>query len=163
MGCVTVRRDEGSGMAFPRSLLKPGDSALVLFAAGFHGAQDALWIADAGLEADCVDIDDRKLDEMAAEYPATWRFTAMDVFDFAEAAEAAGERWDVVSIDCPTNLFDRCAEHMKLWCALARKAVILGVGQATEVAMPPGWRTTDIRQRSGFAGGVYWLVAEPRA
>lgn len=165
MGSVTLEqiRDVGSGESYPTKVLEGCESALVLFAAAFLGKQDAFWIAEAGLQADCVDIDEARLAQMADLYPGDWFFTVMDVFEFAEAAKEAGQQWDVVSIDCPTGLFSKCAEEVGLWCGLARHAVILGHGGASSRApLPRGWRLTDWRKRSSFMGGVYWAVLEKK-
>jgi hypothetical protein len=51
-------RDDGRGDVFPRGLLRPTDTALCLFAAGFLGANDVYWLYEAGLqEVTCVDTD----------------------------------------------------------------------------------------------------------
>lgn len=142
---------------YPRHLLVGCESALVLFAAAFHGQQDAVWMAEAGLRATCVDIDEERLGEMEAAYPSSWEFVPGDVFEFATAAEC---QWDVVSVDCPTNLFYRCAEFLPVWCLLARHSVILGCNNRY-LDVPVGWRETERRHRSNFLlGGVYWAVLE---
>lgn len=150
-------RDDAAGESFPRSVLERCESALVLFAAGFHGSQDAFWVAAAGLSATCVDQRPGNLGEMAAVYPDSWEFVRADAFEFAESTD---ETWDLVSVDCPTGAFDRCADLVGLWCSLARVAVVLGTGFATSVSPPEGWQVTDVRQRSVFAGGVFWTVLE---
>ena len=55
---------------YPRRVLDGLTTALVLFAAAFHGRQDAIWIAKAGMNGTCVDIDAEKLEEMKVAYPA---------------------------------------------------------------------------------------------
>lgn len=143
---------------YPRRVLEGRNSALVLFAAGFHGAQDAIWINDAGMTATCVDVNHKMLGEMVLAYPMTWEYVHGDAFEYAELTE---RQWDVVTIDCPTSLFDRCSEELPLWCALARRAVVLGTGIGTEVDPPAGWKVTEVVPRSRFQGGVYWTVIEP--
>lgn len=143
---------------YPRHVLVGCEDALVLFAAAWHGKQDAVWIAEAGLTATCVDLDVDRLTEMAEAYPPDWQFVDMDVFDYANRAERL---WDVVSIDAPTNLFDRSAELLPLWCLLARKAVVVGCGKQTVFVTPTGWERTDVVHRSNFQGGVYWAVFQP--
>jgi hypothetical protein len=145
--------------SYPIGLLERCDTALMLFAAGFHGRQDAIFAADAGLVATCVDVDRKRLQEMAAIYPGSWEFVVADAFEFA--SESAGS-WDLVSVDCPSGAFDVCAELAPRWCSLARVAVVIGTGRKTIVAEPYGWQVTDVRRRSDFAGGVYWTVLEPR-
>lgn len=151
-------RAQSAPELYPRHVLVECSSALVLFAAAWHGKQDAVWIADAGLTATCVDLDADRLDEMEAAYPDGWEFVALDVFDFAVLTE---NQWDVVSIDCPTNLFDRCSDFLPVWCLLARRAVVLGSGEFTVVLPPAGWEITEQLRRSSFNGGVYWTVIKP--
>lgn len=143
---------------YPKGLLDACDTALVLFAAGFYGRQDGIFIADAGITATCVDIRPQRLRDMAAVYPGSWEFFVDDAYEFAALTE---RRWDLVSIDCPSGAFVRCAELVGLWCSLARVAVVLGTGKGTVVEPPEGWRVTDVIQRSQFSGGVYWSVLEP--
>ena len=152
-------RDEAGRDLYPLRVLEGCETALVLFAAGFHGRQDAYWIAEAGIRGTCVDHDADKLGEMAAVYPRGWTFIPADVYEYAEAT---GEMWDVVSIDCPSNHFERCAALVPLWCNLARKAVVLGANResASTVRRSPGWAMTELRRRSDFAGGSYWAVLE---
>lgn len=153
---VTLEKIRASSSAdrYPCAVLDGCETALVLFAAAFHGAQDALWIADAGLTATCVDVDKQRLHEMANLYPEDWTFVDADVFEYATTATPR----DVVSLDPPSNLFDKCAELLPLWCLIARKAVILGTGKDTVVDVPDGWYLDGYRQRSHFLGGVFWAV-----
>jgi len=150
-------RERADGV-YPADLLDGCSTALILFAAGFHGAQDGIFVADKGLDATCVDIRPQRLHEMAAMYPASWEFFVDDVFDFVEETDRT---WDVVSVDCPTNLFERCADMVGVWCGLAERAVVLGTGEHTSVTAPAGWRITQVVRRSSFAGGVYWTVLQP--
>jgi hypothetical protein len=150
-------REGANPKLFPRHALVGCNDALVLFAAAFYGKQDAVWIADAGLTATCVDIDEAKLEVMAAAYPDDWTFVTGDCFEFATVA---GQQWDVVSIDCPSNEFGRCAELLPLWCLLARKVVLLGSGLLSQVVPPDGWLVTDTVHRSNYTGGVFWSVVE---
>jgi hypothetical protein len=154
-------RDPDGDRAYPRDLLHPGDTALILFAAGFHGRQDAWHIADKGLTGTCVDTDGALLAEMQTVYPEDWSWHEEDVFSFANFAALEGHMWDVVSLDPFTNLFDRCADLLPTWCTIARKAVVLGSGTYTVVDPPDGWRVSDQRWRSDFHGGIYWRVLEP--
>lgn len=157
---VTLERVRASASPrlFPRYVLNGCHDALVLFAAGFHGAQDAVWIAEAGMQATCVDVNHKMLGEMVLAYPEGWEYVHGDAFVYAENTE---RRWDVVTVDCPTSLFDRCASRVELWTTLAQRAVVLGTGIGTEVDPPAGWRVTEVLPRSLFQGGVYWTVLEP--
>lgn len=150
-------RASASPDLYPRHLLPGCESALVLFAAAWHGKQDAVWMAEAGLATTCVDTDQEKLLEMALVYPDDWQFVEADVFEYVLRTE---RQWDVVSIDCPTNLFDRCAELLPLWCRVARKAVVLGCGIDTVIVVPEGWLTGARMHRSNFNGGVCWAVLQ---
>jgi hypothetical protein len=164
MGAVTLEqvRVGAAARLYPRDRLEGCETALVLFAAAFHGQQDAIWMADAGLTATCVDVDAEKLGEMEAVYPAGWEFVQEDAFEYTISADIEHRRtWDVVSLDCPSNLFDECADFLPLWCELANRAVILGTGVSTVVEPPPAWRVTERLRRSNFLGGVYWTVLEP--
>lgn len=149
-------RSEPDGIAYPREILSECGDALVLFAAGFLGRQDAFWIADAGLTAVCVDARLKPLHEMAAVYPADWQFVIGDVYELA-AFDALATA-DLVSIDCPSGHFDRCADMVAVWCALARRYVVLGTSLDIELELPDGWVEVERRYRSDFAGGTYWAV-----
>lgn len=145
---------------YPCEVLGGCEDALVLFAAGFYGAQDAIHIANAGLTATCVDIDPEKLAAMSDAYPEGWEYVTADVFEFATSA-LADRQWDVVSLDCPSQLFARCEELLPLWCLLARKAVVLGSGSGhLGVKAPLGWRWRESVWRSNYLDGVYWTVLE---
>jgi hypothetical protein len=154
-------RSERDGAAYPRSILRRCSDALVLFAAGFLGRQDAFWIADAGLTAVCVDVRIDPLHDMAAVYPADWQFVHGDVY--ALAAYGALDDADLVSIDCPSGHFDRCADMISVWCALARRYVVLGTSGDMEFDLPDGWIEVQRRFRSDFAGGTYWAVLKRTA
>lgn len=149
--------DPDGPAGYPVDLLAGCNDALVLFSALWFGRQDAYWIADAGLAGTCVDVDGRRLDEMRRLYPAGWEFVEADAFEFARSAE---RRWDVVSLDPHTGLFDRCATEIDVWCSLAREMVILGSGRSTRVLAPDGWRIAGRTRRSDFRGGVFWTVLE---
>jgi hypothetical protein len=99
---------------------------------------------------------------MAAVYPTAWEFVVDDAFAFAERCAPEPYLWDVVSVDCPTDQFQRCADMIGVWCDLARRAVVLGTGSSSSVTAPAGWRITSVQKRSDFAGGTYWTVLEPR-
>lgn len=153
-----IRDTEGADL-YPRHVLVGCETALVLFAAAFHGRQDAYWVAEAGLVGTCVDTDADKLEQMQKVYPSSWTFVCADAYEFVEQT---GEMWDVVSIDCPSNQFERVAEAAPLWCDLAREAVVIGASRGTGklIRRLAPWEVTEMRYRSDFAGGTYWAVLE---
>lgn len=151
-------RAQAAPHRYPRHLLVGLKTGLVLFAAAFHGRQDAVWMAEAGLTTTCVDTDEGKLDEMRYAYPPGWEFVVDDVFAFAADC---GRKWDVVSLDPFTNQMQECANLLPLWCHLANAAVVLGVHGDTDVVAPNGWRVVEQVPRSSFGGGVFWVVLEP--
>jgi hypothetical protein len=142
---------------YPRHILSGCKTALVLFAAGFHGRQDSVWMAEAGLRTTCVDTDEAKLTEMARVYPQGWEFVVDDVFAYASDCDRT---WDVVSLDPFTNQMQECANLLPLWCHRAEQAVVLGVHGDTDVHAPHGWRVVEQVPRSSFGGGVFWVVLE---
>jgi hypothetical protein len=156
---LDVIRDLDAGVSFPGQALAGSETALVLFAAAWHGKQDAYWIADAGLRATCIDMDEGRLDEMRALYPDDWTFLCTDVYLWSRIVRLGGPSYDVVTLDPFTNQFDRCAEMLPTWCALANNVVILGMDDR-DINAPVGWRIVDRRKRSDFNGGVYWVVLE---
>ena len=158
MAALTLEaiRNEPDGAVYPRELLAECGDALVLFAAGFLGRQDAFWIAEAGLAAICVDVRLNLLHEMAAVYPPDWQFVVGDVYELAVFDALASA--DLVSIDCPSGHFEQCAGMVDRWCALARRYVVLGTGEHTPLDVPAGWTEIERRYRSDFAGGTYWAV-----
>lgn len=147
---------QAADKTYPVELLADCGDALILFAAGFLGRQDGIWIADAGLPAVCVDLRLELLHEMAAIYPPEWQFVHGDVYDLLglDALPTA----DLVSVDCPSGHFDRCADLLDQICALARRHVVIGCGVDTEIFPPAGWTLEPKRRRSSFAGGTFWAV-----
>jgi hypothetical protein len=154
-------RYEHEAATYPRHALPGLSTALAGFSAAFHGRQQELWIAEAGLTCTCVDTDRERLGEMSGLYPADWEFVCADIYDYASRRYAEGQKYDLVSLDPPTGQFDRVADLVELWCALARRLVVLGTGRHTPVSPPPGWRFTGLTHRSTFRGGVFWLTIEP--
>lgn len=146
-----------AGDVFPTWVLDGCATALVLFAAGFGGRQDAQFVADAGLRATCVDTDVKALALMRDAYPEDWNFIVADAFEFPKTTR---KMWDLVTVDVYTNVFDRAAQMVQDWCDLARRAVVLGTGQNTRVEAPDGWLIRERLERSAFMGGVYWAVLQ---
>jgi hypothetical protein len=149
------------GSVFPGpQFFEDCETALCLFSAAWYGRQDAYWIAKHGMRGTCVDLDGDRLDEMARVYPTDWEFDAADVFYYAEGAVDSGLRWDVITLDPYTNLFEKCAAMLPTWCALANRVVVLGHGnyRLREPEAPEGWEQAARIKRSDFKGGIYWLV-----
>ena len=100
---------------------------------------------------------------MAAIYPDEWTFVCDDVFEYARRRYAEGRTYDLVSLDPPTNLFERCAD-LDRPLVLARPAPDRRSAPAASTALgaPEGWRI-DLRHpfRSAFRGGTYWTTLEP--
>ncbi len=142
---------------YPTDLLAGCDSALLLFGAAFLGINDAIHFAAAGLaEVTVVDIDAERLDAMRALYPRSWELVAADAFDFVQRRHAAGERYDIVSADPTTPLMPRCRDELPILCALARRAVVLGIEPGLEFDPPQGWRS----RRVGRSKLADWMVLE---
>jgi hypothetical protein len=150
---MTVTDDQN----FPHDVLVGCETALVLFAAGFHGRQDAYWIKEAGMTATCVDSDPALLEEMKPLYPDDWSFVCDDAYGYALYADKhLSRQWDVVTLDPWTNEFQRCADNLPAWCRIARHSVVLGTGVHTDVTAPAGWRIEAVRKRTDYDGGVFW-------
>lgn len=162
MGALTLERLRREGPAgYPRFALRDSSTALVLFAAAYGGKQDAIWIEEAGLEADVVDLDEPRLREMGAVYPQSWRFHHADAFAFVRDARLDGRKWDVVSLDPYTGDADRLVVSLlSEICELARDVVIVGVGNEVDVVAPAGWVIVDRRRRSDYRGGTFWIVLQ---
>lgn len=143
--------------SFPVGVLDGCRDALVLFAQAWYGMQDAYYVAAAGLDGTCVDIRDHNFGAMRDLYPDGWEFVQADVYEFIESTERT---WDVVTVDCPSGHFQRCADLLPELCSLATRAVVLGSGAKTRIAVPGGWHQTSKNRRSMMFGGVYWTVLE---
>ena len=142
---------------FPRSALRGAQTALCMFAAEWHGRQDAYWLAEAGITATCVDLNGQKLEDMRRVYPQGWEFVTSDAFEFP-----ADRRFDVVTADPFTGeAMDRCHQLMPRWCGMADRTVIMGSTAAQVLRkrhIPGGWEITDMLKRSDWGGGVFWTV-----
>lgn len=142
--------------SYPDEYLDGCGDALVLFAAAFLGRQDGIWILDRGMTAVCVDVRSASIRQMAGIYPSDWEFVQADVYELVDRHELPEA--DLVSVDCPSGQFGRCADLVDRFCALARRVVILGCGETTEIFAPSGWKIAERRLRSRFAGGTCWAV-----
>ena len=141
--------------SFPTGVLRSCRSALVLFSSAWYGMQDAYYVAAAGLRATCVDIRNDNFEDMARLYPEGWEFVQADAYEFVRSTR---RRWDVVTVDCPSGHFQKCADLLPVFCRLARVAVVLGSGVDTRVDVPAGWRLLTRNRRSRMYGGVFWTV-----
>lgn len=150
-----LRRVVAQARPYPAHLLPFGGSALALFAAAFHGQNDVIWFAQAGMTATCVDIDADKIADMALTYPIDWDFRCRDAWAFAERARTCGDMWDVVSVDTFTgDAEDRSVDSLELWTSLARSLVTVTVTPRVKYRIPEGW-CAWLHER---APGVSWLV-----
>lgn len=150
--------------AYPTEHLVGCEDALILFAAGFLGRNDGYWIAEAGLTATCVDIDDVQLRRMRDLYPPGWRFVCGDVF---VECNLSLEMFDVVSADPPSNLAARCLEELPLLLSCARRLAVIGCTQDACDSLGVSnlaefeardWRLVGVVWRSANFGGTYWLT-----
>lgn len=149
-----VRR-RGDKALYPTEALNGCEDALVLFAAGFLGEQDCVWIEQAGIRATCVDTDADLVAEMRRLYPASWRFVVADAYYYASETP---RQWDLVSVDCPSGTaMERCAALAPLWCKLARRAVVLGTAPGSVLVAPGGWAVSRTVSRSPIAD---WTLLE---
>lgn len=143
------------GRPYPVGHLEGCETGLCLFAAAFLGHNDAVHFAEAGLKTMCVDIDGKRLAQMAMLYPRTWQWAVDDAWKFADAAYVLGEQWDVVSVDTFTGAATRRSlDSLDLWCSLARKLVTATTTAGEGYEIPSGWKC-ELYER---ATGVDWLV-----
>jgi len=150
---------EAQCRAFPHADIDGCHTALLLFGAGFHGWNDGWHVAHAGIHGTVVDINAERLHEMRDLYPADWKFIQNDAFVAAQRAADMGGSFDLVSVDCFTNLSDTCFREIPLWTSIARRTVLITVtsdtlaGPARGARAPEGWRPLPPLER---ATGVYW-------
>ena len=163
MGVVTYPTLEHVAMEarpYPTHVLEGCETGLCLFAAAFLGHNDAIHMAEARLTGTCVDVDEKRLAEMRELYPERWEFIAADAWQYADAAWSLERWWDVVSVDPFTgDAMTRASESIRLWCSLARRAVVLGWRTGTPVTFPDANWSVDSMQR---AADIYWLVLRRR-
>jgi hypothetical protein len=160
-------------MTFPVHVIRPGDNVLCVFSAAFLGRNAEAYIRDAGhLQVTCVDSDAAKLEEMRPLYPPEWKFVAADAHEFRRLS--LSESRDVVVLDPWTQHVAREMVKLPEWCALARRAIIVGATSAwfAEMGYPPtveglrpwlacfGFAPSEVIHRSDYNGGVWWIVAE---
>ena len=163
-------RDERSRALYPTDLLGQADSALLLFAAGMHGANDGIWIHDAKIpHVTAVDLDGDKLATMAKLYGTNngWKFIDADVYAWVSWERNAADRavYDLVSVDPQISQAGQCLDWLPAWCSLAHQTVVLGIMQ-TQVdehdlyslnyaLTPRGWYCDRVTRRNDTA---HWAV-----
>lgn len=155
VAATTLQQVQQEARTYPGYLLSRGGTGLALFAAGFHGRNDAIHFVRHNMTGHCVDIDETKLREMEAVYPRSWSFTHADAFEFAEQMATFGAEWDVVSVDTFLGgTTERSLEMLDLWSLLARDLVTVTVPVGVEPDPPEGW-SASVFSRSDRAS---WLV-----
>lgn len=144
-----------SDMSFPTGTIIGYETALVLFAQAWYGKQDAVYVAQAGLRATCVDYRDHNFAAMRDLYADDWEFVQADAYQFIQETD---RQWDVVTVDCPSGHFQQCADLLPRFGEIARHVIVLGTGVGTEFMAPRGWVWAEEHERSKMYGGVYWSV-----
>lgn len=140
---------------YPTYLLEDAETGLCLFSAAFMGHNDVIHFALENVDTTCVDIDQEKLNVMASLYPGGWKFICRDAWEFAEAAAAIGQSWDVVSVDTfRGNATEKSLADLEIWCQIAGTAVVATLEDGQEYELPEGWTPTLFRRNSE----VFWLV-----
>lgn len=146
---------------YPVNLLKDCQSGLCLFGAGFYGGSDAIHMYDTGLShVNVVDIDRAKINVMQNIYPSSWVFSVDDVFEWVRTiVKLRLVTWDIVSIDPPTALIDRCLDELVIFSALAKKYVTLTTYPDHIPKLEEEYRVIDITDRSRVARTVVVALA----
>ena len=139
---------------YPAGVLREGGTGLCLFAARFYGINDAIHMAQRGMQLTLVDTSARVL-EMAEMYECDGHM--VDAWAFAQMAQRNGWEWDAVSVDCYTgDANTRALADLELWCSLARDVVTVTHVTGQSYRVPAGWSDSLFERRS--RGGVNWLV-----
>lgn len=160
MGTVTftpeLQRISEQARPYPAHLLPEGGTGLCLFSAAFLGWNDAIHMARRGMTTTCVDLNQARLDEMEAIYPADWTFHVGDAWHFANRANIFGKQWDAVSADTFTGYAETASlGSLKLWCSLARSLVTVTCSNWRQnIKIPDGWHAEQFQRSSE----VNWLV-----
>lgn len=146
---------------YPTEYLKECHSALCLFGAGFHGANDVIHMYDADVRSvSVVDIDEEKMDWMKIEYPMRYKYYNQDVFDFINSVK--GPTWDIVSVDPPTALFNKCLERLPELMWLSNKYVAITCwDQHLQTSIFDNFDVVSRTIRSYSAMSVVALVTKP--
>jgi len=158
--------------SFPIEVLEGSTTALLLFGAGFLGANDGIFVHDAGLSAvTVVDTDPVKIDEMRPIFP-NWSFERREARTYAyqDASPA-----DVVIVDPWTQAMNWVMNETPLWHSLATRYLVIGVSVPwfNDQLLPPtleginSWvrhctigvpQAVKLHRRSEYRGGVFWAV-----
>jgi hypothetical protein len=167
-------RAKATPHVFPTDLLRGLDSALLVFCAGFLGANDGIHVHDAGIP-NVVGIDNNPdmCDTMRALYPA-WDIRTDDVYSWLAHVDNERrqgrhrDRYDIVIVDCQTSQSELTHRLIRHYTALAKRTVVTGVmpdtirqhnlGSLRSPYLPPGWALTRLTRRN--AAGAHWLVAQ---
>jgi hypothetical protein len=140
---------------YPTYVLENAKTGLCLFSAAFMGHNEAIHFVLEDVFTTCIDIDSVKLEAMADLYPDDWRFICRDAWEYAEAAWARNETWDVVSVDTfRGNATERSLSDLSVWCRIAEKAVVATLEEGQTYEVPEGWTAHTFQRNSE----VYWLV-----
>lgn len=145
---------------YPADMLEHCETGLLLFAAAFLGANDAIHFARKQLVCTCVDTNSERLARMEALYPSDWLFEAQDAWEFARDAADRGKTWDAVSVDTFTGTATiRSVETLDLWCSLANRCVTATIATGQAVTVPDGWRGF-VFPREARSEIASWLVLQ---
>ena len=111
---------------YPTDILKECKTGLCLFGAGFLGANDCIHMHNAKLNVTVLDIDDKKLKEMEELYPKKWTFLMSNATEWVPNTVNNGVlKWDIVSVDAPTNMFEWVRDNFDLIARLANKYLVV--------------------------------------
>lgn len=163
-------REYGKRRAYPIDVLSGLRSGLLLFGAGFYGATDGIRFLDAGLiDVSVVDLDSMRLGVMRALYPSTWTFVIGDVWDWLREAREGGMKWDIVSLDPPSDIAEsKVAEMLKGAEAVSNRFVVCGASaeeverEGVRIGDSFGndgeWRVRTVVERNSTL--ITWIVLE---
>lgn len=141
---------------YPRQVLEHARNALVLFGCALNGENDGSWIAGAGIPTVCVDIVGERTGGMRGAYPDDWEFVVADAFEWVKHTS---DRFDLVSVDPPSNLSAAAADHLTEWLRVTNQTLVLGMQFETmnRAHVPAGWMVSETVRRSAVS---VWLVLE---
>jgi len=149
---------------FPCDLVREARDAACFFGAAFLGRNAEVFLAtDLAIpRAWIVDSDATALDAMRRVYAdlcPRWTFVRGDAYEVAEAMDRDDVAFDLVTVDPWSQDIARALGALSLWCAVARRWVVIGARRADPVPdLPHGWRLAARVERSDHRGGIDWLV-----
>lgn len=150
----------GNRATFPQNLLSYCDSALMLFCAGFYGANDCIWVQHHGIRrVRGIDVDDDKLRVMRKLYPPNWWFSHADVF---ESIPSMLKKYDLVVADPSINLVQRLLKRVRCLTDLSEKFVVVTIQGTVEYdwTLPSDWYIRGYHLRN--QAGTCWMILERR-